>query len=40
MKKLSYQVMRHVASLSLCVVVLAAGTASFLGGYQLEEPEM
>jgi len=39
MKKLSYQLMRHIASLSLCVAALAAGTASFWGGHQPEEPK-
>lgn len=40
MKKLSYRVLKYIASLSLYVAVLAAGTASFWGGHQPEEPKI
>lgn len=40
MKKLRHKILESIASLSLCVAVMAAGTASFWGGHQPEEPEM
>lgn len=40
MKKFMNFALKHIASLSLCVAVLAAGTASFWGGHQPEEPDL
>lgn len=40
MKKLSHKILECIASLSLCVAVMAAGTASFWGGHQPKEPEI
>lgn len=40
MKRLIQFALKQIASLSLCIAVLVAGTASFWGGYQPEEPDL
>lgn len=40
MKRLIQFALKKIASLSLCIAVLVAGTASFWGGHQPEEPDL